>query len=85
MELNSVAIALPEGCNLIFSQTHFIKTVEDLHKVLVGIIAHVKFGIAFCEASKPCLIRASGNDSALQEAAIQHAKAIALGGNNEKL
>lgn len=85
MKLNSVAVALPEGYNLILGQTHFIKTVKDLHKVLVGISAHVKLGVAFCEASETCLIGASGNDSALQEAAVQHAKAIALGGNNEKL
>lgn len=79
MELKSVAITLPEGCNLILGQTHFIKTVEDLYEIMVGISAQVQFGIAFCEASGACLIRSAGNDPALQEAAIKNAKAIAAG------
>jgi uncharacterized protein len=79
MELKSVTIALPEGCNLILGQTHFIKTVEDLYEIMVGISAHVKFGIAFCEASGPCLIRVVGNDPTLQAAAAQNAEAIAAG------
>lgn len=79
MELKSVALFLPEGSNLILGQTHFIKTIEDLHEIMVGTSAQVKFGIAFCEASGPCLIRVSGNDPALQEAATQNAGAIAAG------
>ncbi len=79
MELKSVAIVLPEGCNLILGQTHFIKTVEDLYEIMVGISAQVKFGIAFCEASAACLIRVAGNDPALQAAATQNAEAIAAG------
>ncbi|NJR63847.1 MAG: hypothetical protein HC769_36860 [Cyanobacteria bacterium CRU_2_1] len=79
MELKSVAIALPEGCNLILGQTHFIKTVEDLYEIMVGTSAHVKFGIAFCEASGACLIRVVGNDPILQEAATRNAEAIAAG------
>lgn len=79
MELKSVAIALPEGCNVIFGQTHFIKTVEDLYEIMVSVSAQVQFGIAFCEASGPCLIRSAGNDAALQTAAIENAKAIAAG------
>ncbi|HEY9648765.1 MAG TPA: adenosine-specific kinase [Chroococcidiopsis sp.] len=79
MELKSIAIALPEGCNLILGQTHFIKTIEDLYEIMVGTSAQVKFGIAFCEASGPCLIRVAGNDAALQLAATQNAQAIAAG------
>ncbi len=79
MELKSVAIAIPEGANLILGQTHFIKTVEDLYEIMVGISAQVKFGIAFCEASGPCLIRVVGNDDSLQAAATQNAEAIGAG------
>ncbi|QYO67701.1 adenosine-specific kinase [Leptolyngbya sp. 7M] len=79
MELQSVALTLPAECNLILGQTHFIKTIEDLYEIMVGTSAYVKFGIAFCEASGPCLIRVVGNEPSLQEAAIQNAKAIAAG------
>jgi uncharacterized protein len=79
MELKSVAIALPEGCNLILGQTHFIKTVEDLYEIMVNASAQVKFGIAFCEASGPCLIRTVGNDAEMQAAATRNAEAIAAG------
>jgi uncharacterized protein len=79
MELKSVALTLPDGCNLILGQTHFIKTVEDLYEILVGTSAHVKFGLAFCEASGACLIRVAGNDPTLQDAAIKNAEAIAAG------
>lgn len=79
MELKSVALTLPEGSNLILGQTHFIKTVEDLYEIMVGTSAHVKFGIAFCEASGACLIRVVGNDPILQTVAAQNAEAIAAG------
>jgi uncharacterized protein len=79
MELKSVALILPEGCNLILGQTHFIKTIEDLYEIMVGTSAQVKFGIAFCEASGDCLIRIAGNDPTLQDAAIKNAEAIAAG------
>ena len=79
MELKSVPLEIPSGCNLILGQSHFIKTVEDLHEILVGTSGPVKFGLAFCEASGPCLIRVSGNDGALQEAAVKNAQAIAAG------
>jgi adenosine/AMP kinase len=79
MELKTVAIALPEGSNLIFGQTHFIKTVEDLYEIMVSSTAQAKFGIAFCEASGPCLIRVVGNDPALQAAATENAQAVAAG------
>lgn len=79
MELKSVSVTLPEGCNLILGQTHFIKTVEDLYEIMVGISAQVQFGLAFCEASGPCLIRVAGNDPDLQATATQNAEAIGAG------
>jgi adenosine/AMP kinase len=79
MELKTVKLSIPEGCNLILGHSHFIKTVEDLHEIMVGTSAQVKFGIAFSEASGPCLIRISGNDEQLQEAAIANIQAIAAG------
>jgi hypothetical protein len=79
MELKAIALTLPEGSNLILGQTHFIKTIEDLYEIMVGTSAQVKFGIAFCEASGPCLIRTASNDAALQAAATQNAQAIAAG------
>lgn len=79
MELKAVTVALPEGSNLILGQTHFIKTIEDLYEIMVGTSAQVKFGIAFCEASGPCLIRTAGNDEALLTAAVENAQAIAAG------
>ncbi len=79
MELKAIPLEIPEGCNLILGQTHFIKTVEDLYEIMVGSSAHVKFGVAFCEASGPCLIRVSGNDEGLQAVAAKNAQALAAG------
>jgi uncharacterized protein len=79
MELKSVVLEIPEGANLILGQTHFIKTVEDLYEIMVGASAQVKFGLAFCEASGPCLIRVAGNDEQLQAIATKNASAIAAG------
>ncbi len=79
MELRTVAVTLPADCNVIIGQTHFIKTVEDLYEIIVGSSAQAKFGLAFCEASGPCLIRVAGNDQALQAEAVQNAKAIGAG------
>lgn len=79
MELKSVAIEIPQGTNVIIGQTHFIKTVEDLYEIMVGISSEVKFGIAFCEASGECLIRSAGNDPNLQEIAISNAQALGAG------
>ena len=56
MELKSVRLSIPEGCNIILGQTHFIKTVEDLYEILVGSVPNIRFGIAFNEASGPCLV-----------------------------
>ncbi|GAB4543160.1 MAG: adenosine-specific kinase [Pleurocapsa sp.] len=79
MELKSVRIDIPEGANLILGQTHFIKTVEDLYEIMVGISAQVKFGIAFCEASGECLIRMAGNDENLQKRVIANAQKLGAG------
>ncbi len=79
MEIKIVAIEIPQDCNIIIGQSHFIKTVEDLHEVMVTNSSQVKFGLAFCEASGPCLIRVSGNDQSLQEIAQKNAVAIAAG------
>ncbi len=79
MELKSVTIDVPEESNVIIGQTHFIKTVEDLYEIMVGISSQVKFGIAFCEASGECLIRVAGNDAKLQEIAIANAQALGAG------
>jgi adenosine/AMP kinase len=70
---------VPEGANVILGQAHFIKTVEDLHEALIGSSPHLRFGLAFCEASGPRLVRRTGNEPALVELAVQHALAIGAG------
>ena len=79
MELKSIRIEKPEELNLILGQAHFIKTVEDLHEALVTAVPGIKFGLAFCESSGPCLVRASGTDSALVELAKKNALALSAG------
>lgn len=79
MELRTVKLEFPEGCNIILGQSHFIKTVEDLYEVMVGGVPGVKFGLAFCEASGARLIRYDGNDPQLIEVAIANAERIAAG------
>jgi hypothetical protein len=79
MDIKSVSLEIPGGCNIIVGHSHFIKTVEDLHEIMVGTSPQVKFGLAFCEASGPCLIRVTGNDEALQDVATNNANAIAAG------
>ncbi len=64
MELKMEPIEIPEECNVIFGQSHFIKTVEDLYEIMVGAVPGAKFGIGFCEASGHCLVRGEGNDEA---------------------
>jgi adenosine/AMP kinase len=75
----AVSVAKPEDVNVIIGQAHFIKTVEDLHEALVGTGPHLRFGIAFCEASGPCLVRRSGNDDELIGLATDAALAIGAG------
>jgi adenosine/AMP kinase len=72
-------LEIPEGCNIIFGQTHFIKTVEDLFEIMVGSVPNAKFGIGFCEASGDCLVRIEGNDEQLKEAARINALKIGAG------
>jgi adenosine/AMP kinase len=79
MELVLVKIEKPEAVNLILGQSHFIKTVEDVHEAMVGAIPGIKFGMAFCESSGPALVRASGTDEALVELAKQNALALSAG------
>ena len=79
MELATVAIRNPEAKNFIFGQAHFIKTVEDVHEALVGAVPGIKFGMAFCEASGPCLVRVSGTDAAMQELARDNACLVGAG------
>ena len=79
MQLLSVKIDNPQDLNLILGQSHFIKTVEDLHEVLAGTSPHLRFGIAFCESSGPRLVRRSGNDDELVELATRNVLAIGSG------
>lgn len=74
-----VAIDKPADMNVIVGQAHFIKAVDDLHEALAGTSPHLRFGIAFCEASGACLIRRSGNDAELVDLAVRNAQAIAAG------
>ena len=74
-----VPVDVPDGVNLVFGQSHFIKTVEDLYEALVGSSPHLRFGLAFCEASGPRLVRRSGNDPVLVDLAVRHALAIGTG------
>ena len=79
MELKMERLDIPEGCNVIFGQTHFIKTVEDLYEIMAGAVPNAKFGIGFCEASGHCLVRGEGNDEALKETAMKNAMKIGAG------
>ncbi|MFZ5881597.1 MAG: adenosine-specific kinase [Chloroflexota bacterium] len=79
MEIQAVKIEKPEDINFILGQSHFIKTVEDLHEALVGAVPGIKFGVAFCEASGKCLIRWSGTDEAMIELARANAQAVGAG------
>ena len=79
MDLVVVSVENPEGLNLIFGQSHFIKTVEDLHETLAGASPQLRFGLAFCESSGPRLVRRSGNDDDLAELATRNALAIGAG------
>jgi adenosine/AMP kinase len=79
MELKTVAIEKPETINFVLGQTHFIKTVEDIHEALVTHVPGIKFGLAFCEASGECLIRWSGTDEEMVNLAKTNASAIGAG------
>ena len=79
MQLITVTIDKPEATNFIFGQTHFIKSVEDIHEALVNTVPGIQFGVAFCEASGQCLVRWSGTDPDMIELAQKNALAIAAG------
>ena len=79
MELKLIDIESPENSNVIIGQTHFIKTVEDIHEALVTTLPMIKFGLAFCEASGARLIRHSGTDMELEKLAIKNAEQIGAG------
>jgi adenosine/AMP kinase len=79
VELLSVRIEKPDDVNVIVGQSHFIKTVEDLHEALAGSTPQLRFGIAFCESSGPRLLRRSGNDEELVALAVRNAQAIGAG------
>jgi adenosine/AMP kinase len=79
MQLTNVPIEKPDPINFILGQTHFIKTVEDVHEALVNAVPGIKFGLAFCEASGKCLVRWSGTDAAMTELAKDNALAIGAG------
>ncbi len=79
MELRVVQIEKPEDINFILGQSHFIKTVEDIHEAVVTAVPGIRFGLAFCESSGPALVRWSGNDEAMIELARKNALALAAG------
>jgi uncharacterized protein len=79
MQLVTVKIDKPDATNFILGQTHFIKTVEDVHEVLVAAVPGIRFGLAFCEASGRCLVRGSGTDSGLEGLARKNALALGAG------
>ncbi|MCP5514792.1 MAG: adenosine-specific kinase [Spirochaetales bacterium] len=77
--LNAVQVKIPEGANLILGQSHFIKTAEDIAEIVIGSVPGVEYGLAFCEASGPALIRTEGNSEELVKAASDNALAIGAG------
>ena len=79
MELKTERLEIPEGCNVIFGQTHFIKSVEDLYETMVNSVPSAKFAVAFCEASGACKVRVEGNDEVLKKLAEKNAIAISAG------
>lgn len=79
METSIVKIDKPEECNIIIGQSHFIKTVEDVHEAMVGAVPGVKFGMAFCESSGACLVRSTGTDDGLKKLAEKNALAVGAG------
>src|SRR5687768_952975 len=79
MELEAIRLEIPESGNVILGQSHFIKTVEDIYEAIVNTNPQMKFGIAFNEASGPCLTRVDGNDEGLKDVAKRNAAAIGAG------
>ena len=79
LEFESVSLEIPADTNIVVGQAHFIKTVEDMYEAVVNTVPQAKFGLAFNEASGPCLTRAEGNEDELRAAAIRNAQAIGAG------
>jgi hypothetical protein len=79
VETELVPIHNPEGLNVVLGQTHFIKTAEDVYEALVNSVPGIKFGVAFCEASGPCLVRVEGNDDELKGLAAMNAESVGAG------
>jgi hypothetical protein len=79
MEIEVVPIDKPADVNFILGQSHFIKTLEDVHEALVTAITGIRFGLAFCEASGKCLVRSSGTDEILVDLAVRNAQAVGAG------
>jgi adenosine/AMP kinase len=79
MNLTAVPLAIPAECNVVAGQSHFIKTVEDLAEIVVTTVPGAKFGLAFNEASGPCLVRTEGNDEELVAAAVDNARRVGAG------
>ena len=79
MEMHKVRVDIPKGCNIILGQTHFIKTAEDLYEILVTAVPQSRFGVAFTEASGPCLIRTEGNDETLIAACVRTLESLNAG------
>ncbi len=79
MELKTVPVQVPEGMNVIIGQSHFIKTVEDLYEAVVNTSPGIRFGVAFNEASGPCLVRKDGNDERLVSLAVETARSLGAG------
>lgn len=79
MEIKTVRVNIPEGSNIIIGQTHFIKTAEDLYEIISTTVPQAKFGVAFTEASGPCLIRTEGNDNGLVSACVKNLQDIGAG------
>lgn len=79
MDVQAVTLSWEEGCNIIVGQSHFIKTAEDLAEIMSGSVPGAEYGLAFCEASGPCLIRTEGNDETLVSQAAECARAVGAG------
>jgi len=79
LKFKIVKMEVPEGTNIIIGQTHFIKTVEDLYEIIITSVPKIKFGLAFCEASGPCLVRMEGNDEKMKRVAIKNATDLDAG------
>ena len=79
MDFKIIKIEKPEEMNMILGHSHFIKTVEDIYEAMVNAVPGAKFGLAFCEASGPCLVRCTGTDEELVELAKKNAFNLAAG------